>query len=153
MMINRSRIPSVTLLTLTDAITGMIGILLIVLVLARPPEEMVHRLQQADAEIACETGDPPPGGIGNQTIIRLLDSGERMPLEHLVRQIHFQKEMSVRLVVAADRANSREAACLKQLHAEVNRLNKAYEENRAAIRYPYVFLSVYYAAPALEDAP
>nr|VFK12874.1 MAG: hypothetical protein BECKLPF1236B_GA0070989_10414 [Candidatus Kentron sp. LPFa] len=42
---SRIRVPSVTFLTLTDAVTGMIGILLVVLVLARPPEEAVYRLQ------------------------------------------------------------------------------------------------------------
>nr|VFJ44630.1 MAG: hypothetical protein BECKFM1743C_GA0114222_100146 [Candidatus Kentron sp. FM]VFJ53496.1 MAG: hypothetical protein BECKFM1743A_GA0114220_101156 [Candidatus Kentron sp. FM]VFK06337.1 MAG: hypothetical protein BECKFM1743B_GA0114221_1001412 [Candidatus Kentron sp. FM] len=156
-MQNRTRIPSVTFLALTDAVTGMIGVLLVVLVLAHPPEEEVYRRQQADVRIACEPVATFPGDKAERIVIRLLESGERLLLDAFLRQRHADRQMSVRLAVrlaaARGMGNQQELACLERLRAQVSRINGTYGQNRSVIHYPYVFLSTYRPTAVGGESP
>nr|VFK12876.1 MAG: hypothetical protein BECKLPF1236B_GA0070989_10415 [Candidatus Kentron sp. LPFa] len=89
----------------------------------------------------------------NRITLHLLDSDEHLPLERFLRQDPIRQRMSVRLAVAVDTASLRGSDCLKQLRAAVDRMNDAYEQNRADIAYPYIFLSAYRPIPKEGGAP
>jgi len=136
----------VTYLALTDAVTGMIGILLVVLVLARQPQEEVYQLQQADADLACELVSLSPGAAPTPAL-RTSGSDRTIPLDGFLRRRYDDGLMSIRISVAQTLGDARQQHCVALLRAEVDRLNAAYEQNRDAIARPYVFLTPYRPEP------
>lgn len=135
---------TVTLLALTDAITGMIGILLVVLVLARPPAEEERRLQQSDQIVTCIPVIPPGSNARKATLIKLDSHEDPILLTDFLRKLWAEGAMEVRLSIRRISWSSTDDACLEKLKKEVERLNRSYEENNTTLPTPYVFLTVFF---------
>lgn len=148
MAIRVERLPPVIFLVFGDAITGMIGVLLVALVLARPPSEEPVQLEQADLRLRCASVVRDAGGPPRARLLAAEDD-TLIALGAVLSDYHDRGSLSVRLLIERTALDSRdERTCLRLLREEVDLNNAAYERpglRGVPARTPYVFLTTVFA--------
>jgi hypothetical protein len=140
----RNRSSPSTFLVFSDTITGMIGVLLVVLVIARPPAERPTRLEQADLAATCVQETT----VGSRPSALLLPEagGDPIDLESLLERSAAQGVMSLRIAVLQSSVPAQsERDCIAALQSAVEAGNDRYDTaglGQEAIDRPYVFLTL-----------
>ncbi len=139
-----ARLPAVAFLVFGDAITGIIGIMLVVLVLARPPAEQPVQLEQTDLRLRCP-GAMQDLGQARHPLLIVAQDGTPVALEALLADSYKLGAVSIRLVVERTALDDHdEGTCLYLLREAIDANNSVYERpgmKGTSIKTPYLFLT------------
>ena len=124
-------------LIFTDIVLGAIAILIIIIVLNRPKHETVTHIPQAGYVLECINITK------NQPFI-IVKGASNTPISFdnfLNNTIVLLPKSSARLAISRNSEPVKDSKCVKSLKKQIKNINKAFDENRDQIHYPYIFVS------------